>query len=75
MPNVLLPVIVAAAVEGEANYMTVINAVGEKLSESSIVSVLTAGVGASIGLVFLWWAVRKVSRMFNKAFFKGKLKI
>lgn len=39
------------------------------------VAVLTAAAGLAIGLVFMWWGVRKVSRVLFAAFRKGRASI
>ena len=47
----------------------------KQINVGSIILVLVAGVGCSIGLVFLWWGIRKATGMLIKAFKKGKLRI
>ena len=61
---------------------TAIDAVNEvlstmtaELSASTIVSYLVIGIGASLGLVLLWFGIRKLVRMIMAAFKSGKFKI
>lgn len=43
-----------------------------QISVSTIVGVLASGMAAVIGIVFMWWGVRKVAKMLFSAFRKGK---
>lgn len=53
----------------------VITAMQGQISVSTVIGILVAVVGASIGLVFMWWGVRKVSGALMAAFKKGKIRI
>lgn len=55
-------------------FKSVIDAVTAQISVSSVVEVLAYAVPICIGLVFMWWGVRKVTRMIMGAFRKGKLR-
>lgn len=57
------------------DFQPVLDAMTAQVSVSTIVTVVAAGVTASIGLVFMWWGVRKVGRAIMGAFRKGKLSI
>lgn len=46
-----------------------------QISVTSIVAVLVTFVTAGIGLVFMWWGVRKAARSLMAAFRKGKMSI
>ena len=46
-----------------------------QISPSTIVAVLVTFVTAGIGLVFMWWGVRKAARSLMAAFRKGKMSI
>lgn len=72
-----LPIMAAAAAEGGADelYKGVITEVSNVLSTASATDVLKYAVGVCIGLVFMWWAVRKVSGMLMRAFKRGKLRL
>lgn len=55
-------------------FKSVIDAVSAQISVTSVVEVLAYAVPVSIGLVFMWWGVRKVTAMVMGAFRKGKLR-
>lgn len=59
---------------GSSAFSSVINAVTAQISVSTVVEVLAYAVPICIGLVFMWWGVRKVTRMIMGAFRKGKLR-
>lgn len=69
----------ASAAEGDATVVTasdwssVISAITSQISVSTVVAVIASGAAAAIGFVFLWWGVRKVTRMIMSAWRKGKL--
>lgn len=46
-----------------------------QISVAQVVAVLAASAAACIGLVFLWWGVRKAARALMAAFKKGKMSI
>lgn len=58
-----------------SDWASVISAMTEQISVSTVVAVVASTVGAGIGLVFMWWGVRKASRALMSAFRKGKLSI
>lgn len=58
-----------------ADFQSVIDGISAQISVTSIVGVLGTVVASSIGLVFMWWGVRKVSRAVMGAFRKGKLSV
>ena len=55
-------------------FKSVIDAVTAQISVTSVVEVLAYAVPVVIGLVFMWWGVRKVTGMVMGAFRKGKLR-
>lgn len=55
-------------------FKSVIDAVTAQISVTSVVEVLAYAVPVVIGLVFMWWGVRKVTAMIMGAFRKGKLR-
>lgn len=55
-----------------ADFQSVIDALTAQISVSSVVGVLSATVGICIGLVFMWWGVRKALRALMSAFKRGK---
>lgn len=51
----------------------VIHALTAQISVSTVVGVLATVVAACVGLVFMWWGVRKAIRALMSAFRKGRL--
>ena len=64
----------AAAVTA-ADWSDVITAMTGQISVETIVGVLATLVTAGIGLVFMWWGVRKAASSLMAAFRKGKMSI
>lgn len=58
-----------------ADWSAITTAISNQISVSTIVAVLASCVTACIGLVFMWWGVRKVVRMIMSAFKRGKLRM
>lgn len=56
-------------------FSSVIDAVTAQVSTATIVEVLVYAVPVVIGMVFMWWGVRKVVRMVMSAFRKGKISV
>lgn len=57
------------------DWASVITALTTQVSVSTIVGVLATTVTAGIGLVFMWWGLRKAVRTIMAAFRKGKLSV
>lgn len=57
------------------DFQAVINALTSQISVSTVVGVLTTAVGAAVGLVFMWWGVRKVAQVLMSAFKKGRVSL
>ena len=58
-----------------ADWSAVITAMTNQISVSTIVGVLATLMAAGIGLVFMWWGVRKAVRSLMGAFTKGRINI
>lgn len=58
-----------------SDWQAVITAITSQISVSTVVAVLASLVTACIGLVFMWWGVRKMARAIMSAFKRGKLRI
>lgn len=58
-----------------ANFSSVIDAVTNQISVSTIVEILTYAAPIAIGMVFAWWAIRKVARIIMAAFRKGRISL
>ena len=57
------------------DFQSVLTALTNQISVSSIVGVLAAAAGAAVGLAFMWWGVRKLVRVLMGAFKKGKVSL
>lgn len=64
-----------ASIVSATDFESVLTAVQAQISVSTIVGVLAALATAVIGIVFMWWGVRKISGAIMSAFRKGKLSI
>lgn len=64
-----------ATVVTAADWASVITALTGQISVSTIVAVLATLVTAGVGLVFMWWGVRKAVGSLMKAFRSGRLSI
>lgn len=58
-----------------SDWSSVMTALTAQVSVSTIVGVLVTLVTAGIGLVFMWWGVRKALRSLMAAFRKGKMSL
>ena len=64
--------------EGEVatpDYQGVISQLQNTFTAQALSGILVYAVGAVAGLILFWWAVRRVSRIFMRAWTKGKLRI
>lgn len=64
-----------AAVITAADWASVISALTAQISVSTVVGVLATLATAGVGLVFMWWGVRKAIRALMSAFKGGRLAI
>lgn len=64
-----------ASVVSATDFQSVLTALTAQISVSSVVGVLAATATACVGLVFMWWGVRKVTRALMSAFRKGKISL
>ena len=64
-----------STVVSSSDFSSVITELTSQISVSSVVEILAYGAGIAIGLVFLWWGVRKAARMLMAAFRKGKISV
>lgn len=63
-----------STVIGPDAWANLLTALTNQISVTSIVGVLASVVGAAIGMVFMWWGVRKLGRVLMAAFRSGKLR-
>lgn len=57
------------------DFQSILTALQEQISVSSVVGVLAVAAGAAVGLAFMWWGVRKLVRVLMSAFKKGKVSL
>ena len=69
-----LPVFLTTSVVDSTAWADVLNAMTGQISVATVVGVLASTIGAGIGLVFMWWGVRKLGKSLMAAFRSGKLK-
>ena len=58
-----------------ASWQSVLTALQAEISVSTIVGVLATLATAVVGIVFMWWAVRKATSALMAAFKKGKIRL
>lgn len=58
-----------------SDWASVISAMTGQISVATIVGVMATIVAACIGIVFMWWGVRKSVRALMAAFRKGKISV
>lgn len=65
----------ATAVVTASDWSSVISALTNQISVSTIIGVLATLAAAAVGLSFMWWGVRKAVGSLMAAFKKGKVSI
>lgn len=58
-----------------ADWAAIINAMTGQISVSTVVAAVATMVSAGIGLVFMWWGVRKAARTLMAAFRSGSISV
>lgn len=58
-----------------ADFTSVLTALQNQISVATVVEVLAVLAGAAVGLAFMWWGVRKLTRVIMSAFKKGKVSL
>lgn len=69
------PAPVPAGVVTASDWASVITAMTSQISVSTVVGVLATLVTAGIGLVFLWWGVRKAVGSLMGSFRSGRIRL
>lgn len=64
-----------ASVVTASDWASIISAMTSQISVSTVVAAVATMVTAGIGLVFLWWGVRKAARVLMASFRSGRLSI
>lgn len=65
----------ASSVVTASDWASVITAMTSQISVSTVVGVLATLVTAGIGLVFLWWGVRKAVGSLMGSFRSGRIRL
>jgi len=65
----------SATAVSASDWASVISAMTGQISVATIVGVMATIVAACIGIVFMWWGVRKAVRALMAAFRKGKISV
>lgn len=68
-----MPVFAEDTVVTASDWASVISSLTAQISVSTVVGVLATTVAAGVGLVFMWWGVRKAIRTIMAAFRKGRM--
>lgn len=63
----------APAAVSSTDIASVLTALQKQISVASVVEIIAYVIGAGIGLVFMWWAARKLIKTFMGAFRSGRL--
>lgn len=58
-----------------ADFQSIMTALQGQISVATVVEVLAVLAGATVGLAFMWWGVRKVVRAIMSAFKKGRVSL
>lgn len=58
-----------------SQFQSVLEVLQSQISVSTIVGVLGIAAGAAVGLAFMWWGVRKLTKVLMSAFKKGKVSL
>lgn len=64
-----------ATIISTTDFQSVLTALQDQISVSTVVGVLAVAAGAAVGLAFMWWGVRKLVRALMSAFKKGKVSL
>ena len=56
-----------------SDFSSVLTALQNQISVSTVVEVIAVAVGAAVGLAFMWWGVRFVTGKIMGAFRKGRV--
>lgn len=52
---------------------SVLSAITGQISVTTVIAVVAGAIGAAVGLVFMWWGVRKLIKVLMGAFRNGRL--
>lgn len=58
-----------------SDWASILTAITTQINVGTVVEVLAVVAGACVGLVFMWWGVKKAITALMKAFASGRLKL
>lgn len=64
-----------SAIVSSADWASVVSALTDQISVSTVVGVLATVAAACVGLAFMWWGVRKALGALMSAFKNGKVSL
>lgn len=64
-----------SAIVSASDWQSVIDGLTAQISVSTVVGVLAVCATACVGLVFMWWGVRKVAQVIMSAFRNGTVSL
>ena len=70
-----MPILAAAEVVGADAWASVLSAITDQISVTTVVGVLGTVAGACVGLAFMWWGLRKAINALMSAFKNGKVSL
>lgn len=70
----MYPILTGTAVSS-SDFTSVLTNLQAQISVSTIVEVLAVTATACVGMAFMWWGVRKMTRALMSAFKKGKISL
>ena len=63
----------ASTAVGPDAWAPVMEALTSQISVTTVIGVVASGIGAGVGVVLMWWGVRKAVYSLMEAFRKGKM--
>lgn len=69
----ILHAVAESTTVGWSDLSSVLSAITAQINVTTVIAVVAGAVGAAIGLVFMWWGIRKLIRVLMSAFRKGRL--
>lgn len=73
--GILAPTVAMAEPVDYSDLTSVVTAMTAQLNSTTVLTVIVGGITLSIGLCFLWWAIRYVKRVLWPALKGGRFRI
>lgn len=71
----VMPILGEVTAVTTADFQSILETLQSQISVTTVVGVLGIAAGAAVGLAFMWWGVRKLTRVLMSAFKKGKVSL